>query len=85
MLVYEKQSVPEPNHPSVMEASTSSCKRKSSEPITGIPNKMAPVQEPEEEDSYPDLPSPGYVLLRRAANHPSVMEASTSSCKKKSS
>ena len=67
MLVYEKQSVPEPNHPSVMEASTSSCKRKSSEPITGIPNKMAPVQEQEEEDSYPDLPSPGYVPLRRAA------------------
>ena len=69
MLVYEKQSVPEPNHPSVMEASTSSCKRKSSEqPITGIPNKVAPVQEQEEEeDSYPDLPSPGYVPLRRAA------------------
>ena len=67
MLVYEKQSVPQPNHPYVMEASTSSCKRKSSEPITGIPNKMAPVQEQEEEDSYPDLPSPGYVPLRRAA------------------
>ena len=69
MLMYEKQSVPEPNHPSVMEASTSSCKRKSSEqPITGIPNKVAPVQEQEEEeDSYPELPSPGYVPLRSAA------------------
>merc|ERR1711867_100840 len=28
---------------------------------------MAPVQEHEEEDSYPELPSPGYVPLRRAA------------------
>merc|ERR1712055_895902 len=28
---------------------------------------MAAVQEQEEEDSYPDLPSPGYVPLRRAA------------------
>merc|ERR1711888_338762 len=50
-----------------LAASTSSFKRKSSEPITGIPNKMAAVQEQEEEDSYPDLPSPGYVPLRRAA------------------
>ena len=69
MLMYEKQTVPEPNHPSVMEASTSNCKRKSSEqPITGIPNKVAPVQEQDdEEDSYPELPSPGYVPLRSAA------------------
>ena len=56
MLMYEKQAVPEPNHPSVMEASTSSFKRKSSEqPITGIPNKVAPLQEQDdEEDSYPE-------------------------------
>ena len=69
MLMYEKQAVPEPNHPSVMEASTSSFKRKSSEqPITGIPNKVAPVQEQDdEENSYPELPSPGYVPLMSAA------------------
>ena len=69
MLMYEKQAVPEPNHPSVMEASTSSFKRKSSEqPITGIPIKVAPVQEQDDkEDSYPELPSPGYVPLRSAA------------------
>ena len=61
--------MPEPNHPSVMEASTSSFKRKSSEqPITGIPNKVAPLQEQDdEEDSYPELPSPDYVPLRSAA------------------
>ena len=36
--------------------------------ITGIPNKVAPVQEQDdEEDSYPELPSPGYVPLRSAA------------------
>ena len=28
---------------------------------------MVPVQEQEEEDSYPELPSPGYVPLRSAA------------------